>query len=319
MYSPTTRLLTILELLQNYEQLSSAELAARLEVDARTVRRYIVMLQDMGIPIDAQLGRDGGYSLRPGFKLPPMMFTNEEVLALVLGLLMVRQVGLTTTACSVEGAMVKLQRVLPESLRQQVDSIQSALVLDIPPADQPVRESLLALLGQAVHAKRQITLVYKTEQAETRRSVDPYGLVCQNAGWYLVGYCHLRTSIRVFRVDRIIDAHLQNDTFTAPQGFDSLEFLLQSFAEMPDRWNIEVILKTSLEQAAKGIPRGMGTLAQLPDGIRFCTAVGDIDWMARFLVGLGVPVVIRQPPELRSAFRNLAADILSYSEDSQDQ
>ncbi len=100
MYSPTTRLLTILELLQTYQQLSSSELAERLEVDARTVRRYILMLQDMGIPIEAELGRDGGYSLRPGFKLPPMMFTNDEVLALVLGLLVVRHFGLTAVSLS---------------------------------------------------------------------------------------------------------------------------------------------------------------------------------------------------------------------------
>src|SRR5258707_3572321 len=132
MYSPTTRLLTILEMLQSHPQLSSSELAARLEVDARTVRRYIVMLQDMGIPVEAEMGRDGGYSLRPGFKLPPMMFTNEEVLALILGLLVVRYLGLAATSCAVEGAMTKLQRVLPETLRQQAESIQSALVFDLP-------------------------------------------------------------------------------------------------------------------------------------------------------------------------------------------
>jgi len=313
MYSPTTRLLTILEMLQSHPQLSSSELAARLEVDARTVRRYIVMLQDMGIPIEADMGRNGGYSLRPGFKLPPMMFTNEEVLALFLGLQMVRHLGLDATSCSVEGAMVKLQRVLPEALRQQAESITSAVVLDMPHGEWSIRESLLTLLGQAIHAKRQIRIVYKVENTETVRTVDPYGLVCQGTQWYLVGYCHLRTDLRVFRVDRIVDAKLQSETFVAPEDFDSLEFLFQSFAEIPDQWNVEVILATSLEHASKAIPRGMGTLEQQLDGVRFRTGVDDLDVLARFLVGLGVPVVVCEPRELRTAFEKLAAEILRYS------
>ena len=97
--------------------MSGPELAQRLEVNIRTLRRYIIMLQDLGIPIEAERGRNGAYVLSPGFKLPPMMFTNEEVLALVLGLLVVRHLGLNAASCSVEGAMTKLQRVLPDALR----------------------------------------------------------------------------------------------------------------------------------------------------------------------------------------------------------
>src|SRR5579862_9013128 len=114
MYHPTTRLLTVLELLQTHEQLSSSELAARLEVGVRTVRRYILMLQELGIPIEAEMGRNGGYSLRPGFKLPPMMFTNDEALALIVGLMAAQHLGLASTTHAVEGAKAKLQRVLPE-------------------------------------------------------------------------------------------------------------------------------------------------------------------------------------------------------------
>ncbi len=87
MYHPTTRVLTVLELLQSRQQLSGAELASRLEVDRRTVRRYVTMLQDLGIPVEGERGRHGGYRLRPGFKLPPLMFTEDEALALTLGLL----------------------------------------------------------------------------------------------------------------------------------------------------------------------------------------------------------------------------------------
>src|SRR5437764_9842270 len=111
MYFPTTRVLTVLELLQSHHQLSGPELAARLEVDVRTVRRYITMLQDLGIPVEAGRGRYGSYRLRPGFKLPPMMFTDDEALALTLGLLAVRQMGLASAAPAVEGGLAKIARV----------------------------------------------------------------------------------------------------------------------------------------------------------------------------------------------------------------
>src|SRR2546427_12586177 len=98
MYHPTTRVLTVLELLQSHRQISGPKLAERLEVDIRSVRRYITMLQDLGIPIETERGRYGTYRLRPGFKLPPLMFTEDEALALTLGLLAPRGRGRTGTA-----------------------------------------------------------------------------------------------------------------------------------------------------------------------------------------------------------------------------
>jgi predicted DNA-binding transcriptional regulator YafY len=132
MYNPTTRLLTILELLQIHPVLKGVELSRRLEVDVRTVRRYVTMLQDMGIPIEAERGREGGYRLRAGFKLPPMMFNQRESLALALGLLLARHLGLGVESEAVEGAAAKLERVLPDTIRDQLQAIQSVLVLDLP-------------------------------------------------------------------------------------------------------------------------------------------------------------------------------------------
>src|ERR1700759_2138900 len=119
MYHPTTRVLTVLEMLQSHASMSGKELAERLEVDGRTVRRYVTMLQDLGIPIEAERGRYGAYRLRPGYKLPPLMFTPEEALASTLGLLAARKLGLTAPAADVEGAIAKLERVLPLSLRDK--------------------------------------------------------------------------------------------------------------------------------------------------------------------------------------------------------
>src|SRR3989454_8657023 len=131
MYFPTTRVLTVLELLQSHQRLSGPDIAERLEVNPRTVRRYITMLQDLGIPVEAERGRYGAYRLRPGFKLPPLMFTEDEALALTLGLLAARRLGLTATAPAVEGALAKIERVLPLTLRQRVQAIQANLILDL--------------------------------------------------------------------------------------------------------------------------------------------------------------------------------------------
>ncbi|MEO8394055.1 MAG: YafY family protein [Chloroflexota bacterium] len=313
MYHPTTRLLTVLELLQTHAQMSSSELAARLEVDARTVRRYILMLQDLGIPIEAEMGRHGGYSLRPGFKLPPLMFSNDEALALILGLLVARNLGLAGASWPIEGALAKLQRVLPEALHEQTEAIQSALVFNVAPTAQRIASSMLIALGGAVYTARQVTIVYQSDGEATRRSVDPYGVVFHDGVWYLVGYCHLRRAIRIFRLDRIAAMELEPATFAPPEHFDSLAYLLQSFALIPDRWEVEVILKTTLDSARRAIPAGLGVLEAHRDGVRLCTSIASLDWMARYLVGLGFRVLVCQPPELRAAFEQLAVEIASFA------
>src|SRR5258706_10044371 len=127
MYFPTTRVLTILELLQSRQQLSGPELAERLEVNTRTVRRYITMLQDLGIPVEAERGRYGAYRLRPGYKLPPLIFTEDESLALTLSLLMAREHGLATTTPAFEGVLAKVMRVLPESTRTHIQAVEQTV------------------------------------------------------------------------------------------------------------------------------------------------------------------------------------------------
>ncbi len=318
MYHPTTRLLTVLELLQTHEQLSSSELAARLEVAPRTVRRYILMLQDLGIPIEAEMGRSGGYSLRPGFRLPPMMFTNDEALALIVGLMAAQHLGLSSAAHAIEGAKAKLQRVLPEVVRGQTQGIESSLMFDFSAPAQQIESAVLTILGQAAHAEQQVRLIYRTEASETERVVDPYGVVYHD-GWYLVGYCHLRTAIRVFRLDRIVAVRRVPGTFVRPSDFNSLDYLIHSFAVIPDRWDVEVILKVSVDAARSVIAAGLGLLEAHPEGTRFTTGITDLDWMARYLVSLGWPLIVCQPAELRQAFAKLADEIAAFARLPQEQ
>src|SRR5207248_11122420 len=127
MYHPTSRVLTVLELLQSRPSITGPELAARLEMDVRTVRRYITHLQDVGIPVEANIGRYGGYRLRPGFKLPPLMFTEEEATSVMLGLLGTSWLEIGQSSVAVEGALAKVSRVLPLRARERLNAMSSHL------------------------------------------------------------------------------------------------------------------------------------------------------------------------------------------------
>jgi predicted DNA-binding transcriptional regulator YafY len=170
---------------------------------------------------------------------------------------------------------------------------------------------MLAAFSLAMGRRQQVSITYQRGDEHSERAVDPYGLVIHDRVWYLIGYCHLREGVRVFRLDRISAAHPLDAAFTPPADFDALEYLMRSIATMPDRWMVEVMLHTTLDEALPKIPRGMGTLEPHADGVLFRTGGQDIDWLARFLVNLGFPLTIRQPPELRAAFERLAATILA--------
>src|SRR5213078_4802154 len=130
MYFPTTRVLTVLELLQSHQRLSGPDIAERLEVNPRTVRRYITMLQDLGIPVEAERGRYGAYRLRPGYKLPPLIFTEEEALALTLSLLVARESGVVPTAPAFAGVLAKVERVLPAATRAHIQAVEQTVAFE---------------------------------------------------------------------------------------------------------------------------------------------------------------------------------------------
>ena len=132
MSGPTVRVLTLLELLQSHHRLSGTELAAQLGVDKRTVRRYIQALEALGIPVTTEQGRDGGYMLVAGYKLPPMMFTHEETLALSLGLLAAKKLNLAETEAAISSVQAKLERVMPAKLKSRTRLIADTINLMLP-------------------------------------------------------------------------------------------------------------------------------------------------------------------------------------------
>lgn len=315
MYHPTTRVLTVLELLQSHQRLSGPELAARLEVNARTARRYITMLQDMGIPIEAERGRYGAYRLRPGFKLPPLMFSDEEALAVTLGLLAARRLGLAGAAPAVEGALAKIERVLPPALRERLQAVQGALVLDLARAEASPSSAMVLEMSQAAQSLRRVTMRYRTERGdETERQLDPYGIVFRQGRWYAVGHCHLRGALRMFRLDRVDALRIEAEGFARPEGFDAAAFVVQSLASMPNTWEVEVLLRTSVENARRRVSPIFGTLEECAEGVLLRAHGDHLSWMARELVAMGVPLTVLRPQALRDELRRLAAAVAAMAE-----
>ncbi len=316
MYHPTTRLLTALELLQSRRQLSGPELAERLEVNVRSVRRYIAMLQDLGIPVEAERGRYGAYRLRPGYKLPPLMFSEEEALALVLGLVTARRLGLAEPALAAEGALAKIERVLPVALRERVQAVQAGLVLALgTPDSMPAASELVVTFGMAVSQKNRLWLRYRSWAGEeSERLFDPYSLVYRAGRWYAVGYCHLRQDIRVFRLDRVIEASPREETFSAPPAFNALDHVERAIARTPGVWHVVVLLKTTLAEAREQIPPALATLEETEQGIIMRCYVNRLEWIAHVLAGLGCPLVIQEPDELRETLATHARHLAEWAE-----
>lgn len=310
MYSPVSRLLTVLELLQVRPSIAAADLAERLQVNARSIRRYIIMLQDVGIPVEARRGKYGGYRLRPGYKLPPLMLTEDEALAVTLGLLAARQLGLNDTVPAVEGALAKVERVLPIAVRERVRAVQESVALDLERAVGMPTADCLKTFSTAAQQTRRLIMRYRAGSGEeTRRAFDCYGLLYRKGRWYAAGYCHLRQEIRVFRLDRVLEAEPGNERFERPADFDSRAVVVGTIAAIPDTWDVQVLLETTLEDILALVPPEYATLEERPDGVHFRAYDRDVDHAARFLVGLGCSLRVQQPPELLEALERLAQSL----------
>ncbi|MFI4958882.1 MAG: helix-turn-helix transcriptional regulator [Lysobacterales bacterium] len=301
MAQPTTRVLAVLELLQSHARMSGPELARRVGVDVRTLRRYIVMLEDLGIPLTAERGRHGAYMLVAGFKLPPMMFTNDEAVALSVGMVAARGLGLAEAAPAVESVQAKLARVMPDSLKRHVHAIADTVKVDLLPATgTPDSNAALIALTGAAQAEQRVSMSYESAQGvRTEREFDPYGLAYRAGAWYAVGMCHLRHDLRTFRLDRIGKVSLLERSFRRPPGFDPLDQLMRGIATIPYTNAIEVLLHTDLQTARRAFSLAFGLLEPGQGGVLLRTSADDLAWFARQLAGLPFDFRIRTPARLR--------------------
>ena len=311
MYHPTTRVLAVLALLQAHGRMSGAELAQRLEVNIRTLRRYIIMLQDLGIPIEAERGRNGAYVLSAGFKLPPMMFTNEEALALTVGLISARRLNLADTDRAVESAFAKLERVMPLDLKSRVQALTETITLDQKAASSAApSEVVLSEMSSAAQLQQRVHIQYRSTSGEdSERDFDPYGLTYYLQKWYVVGYCHLRQDLRSFRLDRIMHIETLDAHFKRPEGFDPLAHMMQAIATMPRRYPFELLLKTDINTAHKEVFDVLGVLEPLKDGVIMRGSVEDLDWLARQISIFSFDFIVIAPEELKAELKKHATKL----------
>ena len=314
MYDPIMRVLTVLEILQARESVTGAELAERLEVDLRTVQRYIVRLKDLNIPIDSSRGVGGAYRLKPGFRLPPLLLTNEEAFALSLGLRALRQVGLSAFAPATEGTLAKLERVLPSALHDSIRTVEEVVAIEPGPWVASTSVECLIRAASAIRTSRRIRFDYRSHSgAKSRRQIEPYAVIHTDGRWYLIGYCLSRRALRTFRLDRVADVAVGRVTFRRPANFDARQYLQERMPFVQSDYQIDVWIDMPVEEAEQRFaPMRIAVEAQ-DGGTRLRCGRDRLEMFAAWLLSSGCRIEVNSPKELKDTFKRLARRALQAS------
>ncbi|WP_033288928.1 helix-turn-helix transcriptional regulator [Amycolatopsis jejuensis] len=306
MSRPIARVLALLEILQSGGTRTVGELAGRLEVDERTVRRYVDHLLDLDVPVRSVRGRYGGYRLAPGYRMPPLMLTGEEALAVVLGLVAGRRAG---SAAAVESAVGKVRRVLPEALGRRLDALLTVTDFTTPARPPLTAEAeVLLTVAEAARDRHAVRIAYTAAHGrKSSRIVQPYGVVAHSGRWYLTGFDSAGDEVRTFRVDRITRVELTAETFAAPTGFDPADHLLKTIAETPHEHEVVVHFEAGAEEIRTVFPPSIAVLEATGSGVRARIRAQRLDWIPSRLAALDRPFVIEKPTELRDLVHSLAA------------
>ncbi|MEV0338953.1 YafY family protein [Nocardia sp. NPDC050713] len=312
MTRPTARVLALLELLQTGGTHTVGELAGRLGVDERTVRRYVTHLTDLDIPVRSVRGRYGGYRLAPGYRMPPLMLTDDEAVAVLLGLLTSRS---TTATFAADSATAKLRRVLPPRLTARLDALIDTVefTADARP-EVAVETPVLLRLAEATREHRPVAIGYTDRNGRSsQRTVHPYGLVEHSGRWYLTGEDSSSDELRQFRLDRITAVSTQPGTFAPPAGFEPAAHLLSALANAPYRHEVSIRVMGTLTQVRPLLPATIATVhkidsqpADTEPWVRIRIRAEQLDWIPALLAGLNRPFIIEHPDTLNDAVRALA-------------
>ncbi|KAA6224282.1 YafY family transcriptional regulator [Streptomyces albofaciens JCM 4342] len=317
------RLLKLLTLLQTGRERTGTELAERLGVSPRTVRRDIERLRDLGYPVDAALGAIGGYRLASGTAMPPLLLDDDEAVAIAVGLYAAAGGTVADVAETSVRALAKLEQVLPARLRNRVTALQEATVplygLLTGGGEAPVTDpAVLTALATACHRRERVRFAYAAaDGTPSRRHTEPYRLVSADHRWYLVAYDLDRADWRTFRADRIGEPRPTGARCAAdrrPPTPDAAAFVAESIVSHRARYRALVTLHTTLEDAARRLPAGTGLLEPLTPGSCLLRTGGDaLDWLAYRLGFLGVPFEVHEPPELIAYLRDLGTRLVDAS------
>jgi predicted DNA-binding transcriptional regulator YafY len=309
--------LALLEILQSGGIRTVSELADRLDVDERTVRRYVAHLTDLDIPVQSLRGRYGGYRLAPGYRMPPLMLTDEEALAVLLGLVAGRRAGLVaTSAAAAESAVAKLQRVLPAALGRRLEALLETAEFTLGPRPAATAETqVLLLIAEAARERRPVEISYTASGGgPSERTVHPYGIVAHSGRWYVTGADSASTSIRTFRLDRISASKILAGTFDVPAGFDAAAQVLAGIAQAPHRHEVAVRVEGTAAQVRAQLPAGIATVVERPDDhgwVEVQIRAERLDWVPAMLAGLTLRFVVERPAALRDLLRALAARLVA--------
>jgi len=295
-------LITLILLLQRRPGQKAAELAEELGVSVRTIHRYMTMLDEMGIPVYSERGPRGGFSLIRGYRMPPLVFSPQEAVAVYLGTGLVEQIWGEMYREAAQAALAKLDNVLPEEQRHEVAwARRTLLATGMHRMDIEQMAPYLEKLRRALRQRRRVHMSYRSrsQPASIEREVDLYAMVHRWGWWYAIGYCHLRQAMRSFRVDRIGQLALLGPTYTIPDTFDLQRYLESEPYARPE---IHLRLRFEPEAALMALddrPQWDSFEEQPDGGLEVTMGMPTLDWAARVALSYGPHVRVLEPPGLQ--------------------
>ena len=309
MSETSSRLLELLSLLQARRDWPGGELAERLDVSGRTIRRDMERLRDLGYPVESLSGPAGGYRLRAGTAMPPLLLDEDEAIAIAVGLRTAARASVAGIEETSIRALVKLEQVLPAHLRRRVGALGSATIA--PAVSGPtVDPQHLTVIAAACRDFECLRFTYRSrEGVDTRREVEPHSLVNLGRRWYLVAWDRARGDWRTFRVDRLDRPAAAGKRFTARQlpAKDASAYVQRSIAGAPGRFEADVTVQAPAAEMKRRFPSHWGTFEPIDDHTcRYRAGEDDIAWLAVRIAMLGVEVDVHAPPELVEHLRALA-------------
>jgi predicted DNA-binding transcriptional regulator YafY len=306
------RLLHLLSLLQTPREWPGRELAERLRVSPRTIRRDVERLRDLGYPVEATMGAAGGYRLVAGTAMPPLLLDDEEAVAIAVGLRTAARQAVEGMEEAAVRALAKLEQVLPTRLRYRVRTLTAATIAMAPLGDQAsVDPEHLTVLAAAITTHERVRLRYLAHDGtETMRLVEPHRLVSAGRRWYLVGYDNDRDDWRTFRVDRVHEPR-PTGTRAAPRQLpaaDAAAYVRDQLATLAPTYQAVVTLHAPIDQAKARVGDGPGDLEPINDRTcRLYTHTDTLERLAFWLLMLGCDFTVDHPPELAHHLRVLGA------------
>jgi predicted DNA-binding transcriptional regulator YafY len=307
MAQTTARVLQLLGLLQSRPVWSGAELAERLGVTERSVRRDVERLRELGYPVGASKGVGGGYRLGAGRALPPLLLDADEAVAVAVCLRLAAGGTVAGVGEAALRTLTKLDQVLPGPLRAQVAAVHDATVT-IESRTEAVDPDVLLALARSSRDRLRVRFEYVDRAGEaTQRVVEPYRMVATGRRWYLLAYDVDREDWRTFRLDRMRSVEATTWVFTAREAPDAREFVARAVSQSPYRYVARVRFDAPAALVAEHVPATAGTVEPLDDATCVLTAGADhLDHLSVYLAAVGADFAVLEPPELRDVMADLA-------------